>query len=90
MGTKMGKEKDYSRSLIYKGLQKLTMKCRGIASGGCGGVTPPTFGIFVGKFNSYEFRRYMADVLSHDVLKSVEIALSSINTCGTVRCISAI
>ena len=52
-----------------------------------GGVTPPppTFGIFIGKFNSVEFRRYMADVLSQAVFKCVEIALYSINTCDTDR-----
>ena len=50
--------------------------------GGC--ETPPTFGIFVGKFNSVEFRRYMADVLSQAVFKCVEIALYSINTCDTI------
>ena len=50
--------------------------------GGCD--TPPTFGIFVGKFNSVEFRRYMADVLSQAVFKCVEIALYSINTCDTL------
>ena len=45
---------------------------RGVASGGVwGGVTPPTFGIFVGKFNSVEFRRYMADVLRQAVFKCV-------------------
>ena len=42
-------------------------------------MTPPTFCISVGKFNSVEFRRYMADVLSQAVFKCVEIVLYSIN-----------
>ena len=53
-------------------------------------MTPPTFDIFIGKFNSVEFRRYMADVLSQAVFKCVEIALYSINTCDTVGCVSVI